>query len=198
MKKFISLAVSLSLLSGGLAYNPAASTSAAAAGENKIYVSLSGSDSADGTITKPFATINAAKEKAKKLSGSVTVYFREGTYTIDNTVKFDKSDKSNVTYKAYNNERVTLTSGKPYTGFQECTVNGVRAFKKYVGKDKKFNILFNEKTTLKKTRYPESGYLYVKSVNNSDALKNESGAEILTGYKGMVVNAKGFDEFRNM
>ena len=107
------------MLSGGLAYNPAASTSAAAVGENKIYVSLSGSDSADGTITKPFATINAAKEKAKKLSGSVTVYFREGTYTIDNTVKFDKSDKSNVTYKAYNNERVTLTSGKPYTGFQE-------------------------------------------------------------------------------
>ena len=50
MKKFISLAVSLSLLSGGFAYNPAASTSAAAAGENKIYVSLSGSDSADGTI----------------------------------------------------------------------------------------------------------------------------------------------------
>ena len=198
MKKFISLAVSLSLLSGGLACNPAANTSAAAAGENKIYVSLSGSDSAEGTIDSPLATVNAAKEKAKKLSGSVTVYFREGTYTIDNTVKFDKSDKSDVTYKAYNNERVTFTSGKPYTGFQECTVNGVRAFKKYVGKDKKFNILFNEKTTFKKTRYPESGYLYVKSVNNSDALKDESGEEIFTGYKGMVVNAKDFGEFRNM
>ena len=142
MKKLISLALSLSMLSGGLAYNPSANE--AAANENEIFVSLSGSDSAEGTIDSPLATVNAAKEKAKKLSGSVTVYFREGTYTIDNTVKFDKSDKSDVTYKAYNNESVTFTSGKPYTGFQECTVNGVRAFKKYVGKDKKFNILFNE------------------------------------------------------
>ncbi len=196
MKRLISLALSLSMLSGGLAYNPSANE--AAANENDIFVSLNGSDSADGTISSPLATVNAAKEKAKALSGNVTVYFREGIYTIDKTISFNSDDKSGVTYKAYKDENVTFTSGKPYTGFEECEVNGVRAFKKYVGKDKGFNILFNEKSTLKRTRYPESGYLYVNSVTESDAMREEGVEEFHTAYKGMIVNKGDFGDFRNI
>ena len=196
MKRLISLALSLSMLSGGLAYNPSANE--AAANENEIFVSLNGSDSADGTISSPLATVNAAKEKAKALSGDVTVYFREGIYTIDKTISFNSDDKSGVTYKAYKDENVTFTSGKPYTGFEECEVNGVRTFKKYVGKDKGFNILFNEKSTLKRTRYPESGYLYVNSVTESDAMREEGVEEFHTAYKGMIVNKGDFGDFRNI
>lgn len=196
MKKLISLALSLSMLSGGLAFNPSAQE-ANVSNQNEIYVSLNGSDSADGTFDSPLATLNAAKEKAKTMIGGVTVYFRDGTYTIDDTVSFNSGDKSDVIYKAYKDENVTFTSGKPYTGFQECIVNGVRAFKKYIGKDKSFNILFNEKTTFSRTRYPESGYLYVDSVTEDDALRNESVEEFHTGYKGMIINKSDFADFRN-
>ena len=68
---------------------------------NEIFVAPDGNDLADGTISSPLATLSAAKEKAKSLSGSVTVYFRGGSYTIDSTVQFDGSDKSDVVYKAY-------------------------------------------------------------------------------------------------
>ena len=113
--------------------------------KKEIYVSPNGSDNSEGDIGSPLATLAAAKEKAKKLGSGTTVYFREGTYTISETVRFDESDSSDVTYKAYNGERVVFTSGVPYTGFEECTVNGVRAFKKDIGKDADFNILFNER-----------------------------------------------------
>lgn len=98
--------------------------------KKEIYVSPNGSDNSEGDIGSPLATLTAAKEKAKKPGSGATVYFREGTYTISETVRFDESDSSDVTYKAYNGERVVFTSGVPYTGFEECTVNGVRAFKR--------------------------------------------------------------------
>ena len=108
-----------------------------------IYVSPGGNDGADGSFSNPVASIEAAKELAKAKEGDVTVYFREGRYTLNNTVNFTAQDKSGVTYKAYNGENVMFTAGTPYTGFEECSVNGVKAFKKYVGKDADFNILFN-------------------------------------------------------
>ncbi|HAS37808.1 MAG TPA: hypothetical protein DCS04_04240 [Ruminococcaceae bacterium] len=166
---------------------------------NEIFVAPDGNDLADGTISSPLATISAAKEKAKSLSGSVTVYFRGGSYTIDSTVQFDGSDKSDVVYKAYKNEKVTFTSGTPYTGFEECTVNGVRAFKKNIGKGADFNILFNEKTTLSRTRYPESGYLYVSEASDSDI---QAGDDITdpyhAGFNGMYVDREKFADFRNL
>ncbi len=166
---------------------------------NEIFVAPDGNDLADGTISSPLATLSAAKEKAKSLSGSVTVYFRGGSYTIDSTVQFDGSDKSDVVYKAYKNEKVTFTSGTPYTGFEECTVNGVRAFKKNIGKGADFNILFNEKTTLSRTRYPESGYLYVSEASDSDI---QAGDDITdpyhAGFNGMYVDREKFADFRNL
>ena len=70
--------------------------------KKEIYVSPNGSDNSEGDIGSPLATLTAAKEKAKKLGSGATVYFREGTYTISETVRFDESDSSDVTYKAYN------------------------------------------------------------------------------------------------
>ena len=145
--------------------------------KKEIYVSPNGSDNSEGDIGSPLATLAAAKEKAKKLGSGATVYFREGTYTISETVRFDKSDSSNVKYKAFNDERVVFTSGVPYTGFEECTVNGVRAFKKDIGKDANFNILFNEQEAFTKTRYPESGYLRVKEVSDSDVMPEADGSD---------------------
>lgn len=167
--------------------------------KKEIYVSPNGNDNSEGDIGSPLATLAAAKEKAKKLGSGATVYFREGTYTISETVRFDESDSSDVTYKAYNGERVVFTLGVPYTGFEECTVNGVRAFKKDIGKDADLNILFNEREAFTKTRYPESGYLRVKEISDSDIMPEADGSDYyFAPLNGMYAEAGEIGEFKNM
>ncbi len=169
-------------------------------GENDIFVSPNGDDGAAGTKNAPLATIGAAKEKAKSLSGAVTVYFREGTYTFNDTVEFNSADKADVTYKAYNGEKAVFTAGTAYTGFEECTVNGVRAFKKNVGKSANISTLFNEKTTLKVTRYPEKGYLYPTAVDEKYCLNPElAGTDngIFLSYSAMTVNPDDLPQLKN-
>ena len=193
MKKILSLLLIVMLMISCTMINTYAE-------ENAIYVAPNGSDSADGTFNAPLATIGAAKEKAKSFSGNVTVYFREGTYTFTETVCFNSADKANVTYKAYDGEKVVFTAGTPYTGFEECTVNGVKAFKKNVGKDASISTLFNEKTTLKITRYPESGYLYPAKVEDEYCLNPEligTGNDIFLAYTAMTVNSKDLPDLKN-
>lgn len=192
VKKFISVFLSLAIIFS------VAGFTAYAEDKNMIFVSPNGNDNSSGTIDAPLATLSAAKEKAKTLDGAVTVCFREGTYTIDDTVNFDKSDKSDVVYKAYNNENVMFTSGSPYTGFEECTVNGVRAFKKDIGKGADFNILFTEQTTLSRTRYPESGYLYVNDVSDDDIMPGDNKTDPYhAGFLGMYIDKNKFCDFKN-
>lgn len=165
-----------------------------------IYVSESGNDSADGTISAPLATISGAKEKAKSISGDVEVLFRAGTYTIADTVSFTADDKANVTYKAYDGEKVVFTSGIPYTDFEECTVNGVRAFRKNVGKGEEISALFNGETTLNRTRYPEKGYLYPAKIDDKSCL-NPGAAEtdggIFCSYNAMFANPDDLPDMKN-
>lgn len=192
-KKIVSLLLSL------ITVFSAASLTVYAEDKSMIFISTNGNDGASGSINAPLATISAAKEKAKKINGEVTVYFREGCYTFNDTVRFDSEDKSNVVYKAYNNETVVFTSGIPFSGFEECTVNGVRAFKKSIGKNANFNILFNDKTTLSKTRYPESGYLYVDSVSDSDIEPGDDPNDTyFTGFRGMYVEKCDSLNFKNI
>lgn len=192
MKKLLSL-VSATVLTLSCAAIP---VHAAEISANDIFVSPNGNDSAAGTYDEPLATFNAAKEKAKSVNDDVTVYFREGSYTFDDTVYFTAADKANVTYKAYNGEKVVFTAGTPYTGFEECTVNGVKAFKKNVGKDANITALFNSETTLKQTRYPESGYLYPAGVEDKFCTNLDTAEETFRSYTGMKV--KDLPEFKNI
>ncbi len=157
--------------------------------ENVLYVAPGGSDSAAGTSDAPLATLAGAKEMAKDLESPVTVYFRAGSYTFDSTVAFTADDKADVTYAAYPGEAVTFTAGTPYTGFVESTVNGVRAFKKDVG-DADFNVLFSAERALTRPRYPEEGYLTVKSVSDKDIVNPEQEEAVHHGYTAMTANPK--------
>ena len=194
MKRIISLLICFLLAVPMLVFP------ASAAGASNIYVSTEGSDKASGTLDAPLKTVSAAKEKAKNLSGNVTVYFRKGTYSFDDTVNFTSEDKANVTYKAYNGEKVVFTAGTPYTGFEECTVNGVKAFRKNVGKDADIRTLFNEETTFKITRYPENGYLYPAKIENDYCQNTPEEIEEDDGflsYTAMTVNPGEMPDFRN-
>ena len=89
--------------------------------QNKIiFVSPSGNDHGQGTIDRPFATIDKAHKTIRAIlqhekSVTVTVYFRGGEYAIKNSVVFDSLDAGTtahpVTYCAYNNETVSLSGG---------------------------------------------------------------------------------------
>ena len=79
IKKVVSVFLSLAIIF------LAAGFAAYAEDKNMIFVSPSGNDNSSGTIDAPLATLSAAKEKAKNFDGALTVYFREGTYTINDT-----------------------------------------------------------------------------------------------------------------
>ncbi len=193
MKKLLSL-----FLSAVLLFPLSVCFSAFAAG-NEIFVAPNGSDSNDGSFSSPLATLDAAKELAKT-TGADTVYFREGSYTMHDTVRFDQTDRPNVTYKAYNGERVTFTAGVPYTGFEPCTVNGVQALRKFVGKQADFNILFNAETTLPRTRYPESGYLMIHDVDDRYCINPDLqvDANFHKGYTVLIADKNDIPAMQNI
>ena len=164
-----------------------------------IYVSPTGDDRADGSMAAPLATLSAAKALAGE-KGVSRVWFREGSYTFTDTVDFTAEDRGGVTYAAYPGERVVFTAGTPYTSFEPCTVNGVQALKKDVGKDADFNILFNAETTLPRTRYPQSGYLQIKDVDDRYCINPDLqvDANFHKGYTALIADRKDIPALQNI
>ncbi len=89
-----------------------------------FYVATNGSDSNDGSINAPFATIAAAKNAVRAMNeagvlpeGGVTVYLRAGTHYVYDGMVFDELDSgkegSNITYTAYPGEAVTISGEVP-------------------------------------------------------------------------------------
>ncbi|MCP4131308.1 MAG: DUF1565 domain-containing protein [bacterium] len=75
--------------------------------EKGYYVSLSGSDSNEGTFDEPFLTIKKGLSAAE---GGETVYLREGTY--DEKITFPKAGTAGgrITLSGYNGETVIVTN----------------------------------------------------------------------------------------
>ena len=165
-------------------------------GEKDVFVSTHGDDVNEGKADTPVATVERAKAIANGVDGNnpVTIWVREGIYNFSKTLEFNSEDRDNVTIRAYNNEDVMFTSGEAISGFSECEVNGVKAFSKKV--EGSFNILFNDETTLRRTRYPESGYLFVEK--DSPELLVEQGHEFMhNGFSGMATKEGDFRNFYN-
>jgi len=86
----------------------------------QLFISPSGNDKGNGTIEKPFATLEKARNAVRKLLQSekdisITVYFRGGTYVFKNSIVFDSLDAGTenhpISYSAYNNETVSFSGG---------------------------------------------------------------------------------------
>ncbi len=134
----------------------------ASIGENDIFVSVDGDDSAAGTIDAPLATFAAAKEKVKHISGEeqINVWFRGGRYEISEIIRFDDTDRRNVSYRAYDNETVEIFAGKYVTGWETTEINGITAWVADVSDDPDFYTLYNNERHLQVSRYPEEDYLF--------------------------------------
>ena len=117
MKRLISLLIIASTLFSTIAYADEPVY------ENivRIYVSATdGDDSAEGTISKPLQTIQAAQSRVRKIDKNTTkveVILRGGEYRQKEALKFEiedsGSDKYPVTYKAYEGEKVYIKGSVP-------------------------------------------------------------------------------------
>ncbi|WP_316817677.1 right-handed parallel beta-helix repeat-containing protein [Pedobacter nyackensis] len=85
-----------------------------------FYVSSHGRDSNPGTINKPLATLEKARDlvRTRLTSGqkdTITVFLREGNYTLKNTFELNNSDSGRenlpIIYSAYPNEKVSIKGG---------------------------------------------------------------------------------------
>ena len=81
--------------------------------KNEIYVSTIGNDTADGSISKPLATIPAAVKKVRAIRKSgnkepMTIYLRDGQHYLNTTLVLGREDGSIISDKG--------TSEKPGAG----------------------------------------------------------------------------------
>lgn len=122
-----------------------------------FYVSPGGSDANQGTINKPFKTLekvsNVIRGIRGRMAGDIVVWLRGGNYPMPATLVFTSADFGNkgcvVTYKAYPGETPVISGGKTVSGwtlhdakrniwqakvnaddnFRQIYVNGVKAIR---------------------------------------------------------------------
>ena len=86
-----------------------------------FYVASDGKDSNPGTVDKPFATPEQAREAVRQIKANgdttaTTVYLRQGTYLREATLSLTGQDSgtkdARVIYRAYGDEAVRLVGGR--------------------------------------------------------------------------------------
>ncbi len=124
VKRMLVLLLTLFLLSGTLFCY----TSFAAEGDRYLlYVSLDGSDSAEGTVDAPLATMAGARDKIRALKAQgisplkgFVVYFRGGEYSNSAGTVFTAEDSGTetapVVYRSYPGEEVSFVGGVSING----------------------------------------------------------------------------------
>lgn len=145
-------------------------------GEYDLIVAPNGDDNAEGTLEAPLKTLKGAKEKLKTLNipedKKVTVWFREGTYTLLDTVAFDENDKNNVLYRSYPDEEVVFSGSKEIKGnWKETKINDVKAFvtDMPVNSDEDyFRSLFKDGKRLSRSNYPKEDVFKIAAEPNAD------------------------------
>lgn len=95
----------------------------------EFYVSVNGSDSANGSKANPFKTIARAQEEVRKINknmtGDIIVYLREGVHVLDKTLEFNPEDSGSngffVRYKGYSGETATVSGGRKIEGWTKSS-----------------------------------------------------------------------------
>lgn len=89
----------------------------------QFYVATDGSDANSGTRSKPFATLERARDEVRKLKGAgklakgeTTIWLRGGDYFRTNALELTMTDSAplggRITWRAYKNETVRLLGGR--------------------------------------------------------------------------------------
>ena len=171
-------------------------------GEFDIVVAPNGDDSNPGTQELPLKTPEGAKEKAKELVGvtdnTVTVWFREGTYLLENPLEFTSQDLSNVVYRSYPDETVSFTGAKEISGWTETTINGISAFVTDIpinNEDDYFRSLFKGSKRLSRSNYPKEGVFKIADPLTEEGIPSEWSAEFFTHALSFKVHTSDILDF---
>lgn len=168
-----------------------------------IMVSPDGDDNNSGTPDSPVKTLAKAKELAKTKDGddAVTVWFREGTYFIDETVDFTQADRQNVLYRSYPDEKVEFTGAKAVSDWSETTINGVRAFVSDVAvnsDDDYFRSLFKGNRRLSRSQYPKNDVFKIADPATDEGIASEWNVEFFTHGLAFYAHKENVLNFANI
>ena len=174
-------------------------------GENDIMVSADGDDTADGSEANPLKTPERAKEILKErkdeISGSVTVWFREGTYNITDTISFTADDAQNVTYRSYPGEKVIFNGSKEISGWNETEINGVKAFVTDIAiesEDDYFRSLFKGNKRLARSQYPKNDVFTIADPASDEGIPSEWNVEFFTHGLAFYAHKEDVLDFANI
>ena len=154
-------------------------------GEYDIFVAPYGDDNNSGSVDAPVATFEKAKELVKTTDTDelITVWFREGTYFIEDTVEFTAEDKQNVLYRSYPDEKVEFTGAKAISDWSETTINGVNAFVTDVeinSEEDYFRSLFKGNRRLSRSQYPKNDVFKIANPATDEGIPSEWNVEFFT------------------
>ncbi len=118
------LAAALLLAVTGALAGPGASP-AQAQTEHAIYVSPTGSDSGSGTADQPLKTLTEAQKRAREAAaagdGDVAVNLLDGTFRLDNPLRFNANDSGRnghtVTWQAAEGAEPVVSGSRAVTGW---------------------------------------------------------------------------------
>lgn len=172
-------------------------------GEYDLVVSPDGDDGNSGTADAPLKTLEKAKEMLKNINSdeTVTVWFREGTYNITDTVEFTSADKSNALYRSYPDEKVVFSGAKAISGWSETVINGVNAFVTDISinsEDDYFRSLFKGNKRLSRSNYPKEGLFKVAAPLPDEGVESEWSPEFFTHSMSFIAHTSDLLDFENM
>src|SRR6267154_455072 len=102
----------------------------------ELFIATNGSDANHGTRTKPFGTLERARDEVRELKqkgplpkNGITIWVRGGDYFRTNALELAAADsgtpQSPIVWRAYKNEPVRLLGGRMLTGFTPVSDPGV-------------------------------------------------------------------------
>lgn len=154
-----------------------------------LYVSPGGSDRNPGTLEKPFATLEKARDAVRSMNrdmqGDIVVHIRGGRYYLKDSLLLDERDSGsngfNVWYKAYPGETPVLYGGRRITDWAPHSDTIYKTFLQ--PGESCFNLLENGRRA-RVARFPKQGYLLA-----GDTVPEQSG----TAFRAREGELPGFE-----
>ncbi len=171
-------------------------------GNYDLVVSPDGDDGNSGTLSSPLKTPEGAKEKLKALKntdcGTITVWFREGTYTIENELVFNEDDCGNVIYRSYPDEDVNFSGAVAISDWSDGELNTLNALVADIDtEDLYFRSLFNGEERLEISKWPKKSSFTVEKSLMEDAFDENSDSGFFALHAAFYARKNQIKNFQN-
>ncbi len=203
MRKIISFILAATMSAGLFSFNVHAQ-------EEKINLYVApGAENGDGSINSPLGSFEEARNKIREIKKSgypkdgICVYFREGVYTVLDSVELTEEDSGTeeapIVYRAYGNENVRFIGGVEVDISQFKTVDdeyGKSAIpKSAIDKVKSVNLKELGIDNVGELSYYGHGMYYVAQIEEYKDLNQMSAPELIFNDASMTLARYPNDDF---